>query len=484
MRNTLLFLALLLTATSAAPLTPYNQGYDQGRQAGRREGQERGRHEGGIDGEHEGYQIGYQQAVDALLSQARLEGYQQGSTVGGRVGTDEGVADGLRQGREEGLREGATAGQHSADASALKEVEPSARAAGVKRAEASSPRADGDRNGKQEGLKIARETARKEDYERGRDEYRGERFAEPVKQSLNQRQSQLSLQLTPLLLSHDSSLLFGRRPRPSCDFRYLQYPSDNEEFQKGFRRGYESGFNDGYDSQYNWQYDIEFKRALSWGASQAHPGNLNSVRNEGYQEGYQEAYQSAYQTAQIQAKSQAYATHFQQAFAESYSKHYPEYKQLHFEKIESQTFENLYRPAYQSAFDAAEAASFKGNIEAERKKAYQRGIADEKADFEKRPLRVLEAWVTPTDVTGISLLTVKLRNFSDQAIAGHRVHLFWNAQTSRLYHAVPARSEVVVTGVFKTMGSELVDRDLEATLRQDEKDLFLGKVSVWPSSPK
>lgn len=478
-----LVLALLVATTSAAPLTPYNQGYDQGRQAGRREGQERGRHDGGVDGEQDGYHTGYQQAVDAFYSRAQQEGYQQGSFEGGRVGSDQGTADGQRLGREEGLREGAVAGQRSADETALKEVEPAARAAGVKRAEAASPRSDGERDGKQDGLKRARDVAQKEDYVKGRESYRNKRFAEPVKQTLEQRQSRLSLNLQPLLRQQPTAL-FGRRPRPGCDFRYLNYPSDNEEFQKGYRRGYEEGFNSGYDNRYSWYYDMEFKRALSWGATQALPGNLDSAREEGYQSGYRETYQTTYQTALAQAKEQAYSTHFQQAFSESYSKNYPEYRKNHAERIEKQAFENLYRPAYLSAFEPAGTASFNKNIEAERKKAYQRGVEDERADFEKRPVRVLEAWVTPTDVPNVSLLTVKLRNFDDQAVAGHRVHLFWNSETSRLYHAIPAQSEVVVTGVFKTGSSELVDRDLEVTLRTEEKDIFLGKVTVWPAPPQ
>lgn len=477
----LLLLCLAVTTLSwAKPLTPYNQGYDQGRQAGRREGEQRGRDDGCIDGRQDGYQAGYQQALQAFVSQAQDEAFQQGAQEAKEKGNQQGTADGLRLGRDEGLRAGAVAGEKSADDTARQEVTPKAYTAGIQRAQAAHPKSDGARDGGADGLKRARTLAHKEDYPRGQAEVKARFFAEPVSQQLQQRQSQLSLAWRPLAWVR-SDATFGKRPRPNCDYRFCSYPSDNEEFQKAYRKGYDAGFVSGYDSKYSWYYDIEFRQSASIGASQARPGNLDSARDEGYHSGYDQTFESVYKQALATAKEEAYAQAFQQAFSQSYSLSYPKYLKSHSESVEKEAFESLYRAPYKEAFGAASEASFAKNLTAQRQAAFQQGIADEKADFAKRPVRLLEAWVTPTDVPGIRLLSVRLRNFSSQPVQGHRVHLFWNKQSSRLYHALPPKSVVVVTGAFRLDSPELQDRDLAATINCNGKDLPLGKVSVWPS---
>lgn len=481
MKKTLLLCLALTTVSMAKPLTPYNQGYDQGRQAGRREGEQRGYEDGRIDGQQDGYQAGYQQALQAFVTQAQDEAFQQGVQEATQKGHQQGTEDGLRLGREEGLRAGAVAGEKSADDTARQEVTPRAYTAGIQRAQAAHPKADGARDGAADGLKRAKDLAHQEDYPRGQAEVKAGFFAEPISQQLQQRQSQLSLAWRPLAWI-GSEVAFGKRSRPNCDYRFCNYPSDNEEFQRAYRKGYDDGFASGYDSKYSWYYDIEFRQSASIGASQARPGNLDSARDEGYHSGYDQTFESIYNQALATAKEQAYAQAFQQAFSASYSQSYPRYLKSHAQSVEKEAFESLYRAPYKEAFQAASEAGFSKNLPAQRQAAYQQGMADERADFAKRPVRLLEAWVTPTDVPGIRLLSVKLRNFSSQPVQGHRVHLFWNKQSSRLYHALPPKSVVVVTGAFRIDSSDLKDRDLAATIKTNDKDLPLGKVSVWPSA--
>ena len=335
------------------------------------------------------------------------------------------------------------------------------------------------REGRIDGKKRAEQSARQEDYEAARKQFREQRYAGAPAQRIEQRQNQLSS--APTWPTGNLEFVVGKRPRPACDFRYCSYPSDNEEFQKGYRKGYRAGYHSGFDNKYQWYYDIEFRRALTWGANQARPGNLDEVREESHQAAYETAFQNSYEKALAEAKERAYAEAFKVAFSEAYSRFYPQYLDSHYKRVEGEAFESLYRETYLLNFQRASEEWYAKTLPGARKRAFQQGLADEKADFQRRPVRLLEAWLTPTDVGEISLLTVRLRNFSDRPVAGHRVHLFWGPEKSRLYHTLPANSVVTVTGAFKTRSGTLLSRDLTATLTDSGKDLSLGTVSVWPT---
>ena len=483
MRRAVFLLILLLFESSLAkPLTPYNQGYDQGRQAGRREGDVRGREYGEADGEHDGYQAGILEARQNYLDQAQTEAYQKGADQGFQQGLAQGRSDGEKLGLQEGEREGTASGRTSADQTALKEVAPAGQAAGLARGAKAKPTEDGRREGLADGRRRARDFA-SQDFARGRRDYHQEQLALPVKAKLQQRQGQLSSGLLPLLSRTGEAAAFGRRAIPPCDYRFCHYPSDNEDFQKGYRRGYEAGYQAAFEERYNWSYDLEFHRSFSLGASQAHPGNLRREREAAFQQAFDEAHQEGYQQGLTESKERAYTAAFKEAFAKSYEEFYPQFRQSHFKAEEARAFQSLYGETYKLAFEKASEDAYQKALPTAREVAYKEGRAAERADFEARPVRLLECWVSPTEVENIALLTVRLRNFSDHSIAGHRISLFWGEENSRLYHAIPAGSEVLVTGAFKLNPTDVYSRDLGATLKTLDKDYPLGKVAVWAEKP-
>jgi hypothetical protein len=301
-----------------------------------------------------------------------------------------------------------------------------------------------------------------------------------VDAKINQRQSQLSWEPFRLLGSFDMTAEFGRRSPPPCDYRYCQYPSDNEEFQRGFRLGYDAGYRSAFNNKYDWNYDIAFRNAVSWGAAQATSGGLNleDLREEAYETARQKAYEEAYQQALAQSREAAYTAAFKVAFSKSYAEFYPHYRADHYARVEEEAFQSIYGGPYGEAFARASTKSFDQTLPTARKEAYKQGRLVEKSDFTKRPVRILEAWITPTEIESISLVSVRLRNFSSESVAGHKVHLFFGQENSRLYHAIPANSEVVVTGAFRVNPGEAWPDKLAATLKVDDRDLSVGSIAV------
>lgn len=481
-RNALV-LAFCILATlvlEAKPLTPYNQGYDQGRQAGRREGRERGGVDGRYDGEADGYQQGLIQGQQNLQSEAWQSGLSQGQTEGATAGRTKGQKAGLKLGTEEGQVEGQRRGRKSADQAALKAVSERARTEGRERAALADPKKDGVIQGKQAGIVRAQARADEIDFPRGREAYRQEQFQRPIQQESEVRQAQLSGALP--LWYRRSAVHFGRRARPGCDYRYCRYPSDNEEFQRAYRKGYYAGYCSAYDSQYNWRYRTAFDSNFRWGLNQARGVNLEEHGKQAYQEGYQASFEKSFQTAQESARKQAYTSAFEAAFQAAYETHYPEFERTHYVQLEEQAFQELYGPVFQSVFDKHEQTSFQKHYPEEARVAYQTGRRVEKADFEKRPVRMLSAWLTPTDIVGLQLVSLKLRNFSDGTVAGHRIKVEFGDENSRLYHPLPANSVTIVTGIFRVRGESQIPSEVSAALTQDGLTVSLGRIAIKTDS--
>lgn len=81
-------------------------------------------------------------------------------------------------------------------------------------------------------------------------------------------------------------------------------------------------------------------------------------------------------------------------------------------------------------------------------------------------------------------MTVKLRNFSSQTVAGSRVRVSFGPQTSRLYHPLPPESEVTVTGLLRLRGDQPEQAELFAVIDNDGKRLPLGTLNVTAAPPQ
>ncbi len=489
----LLLLLCLVTfvalPSTAKELTPYRHGYEQGRDAGGREGRERAVCDAEPNGEADGYAIGLTDGRQILLDETWARGLAQGQADGLSEGRSLGRQEGLELGQRDGQLDGEREGFSSADKAAQLAVGPRAQSDGAQRASSASPETEGQRSGETAGLERAKREANVQDYSKARKDYHDKQFAEPVEETVDVRQAPLALAPSSWQLANlapqASATLFGRHSHscPSPDWRYLRYGSDNEEFQRGFREGYAEGFRDRYTSQYDWKYQLAYDSAYRIGISRATVGNLQATADEAYQEGFHQGRQTGHDGAQTLAHKEAYGKTFESVFAKSYADSYPRLEAQHYKVLEEKAFQAIYGPPYQAAFAVAERRSFEQNYPAQAKLAYAQGWKAEAKDFKQRPVRLIAAWVIPTDVPGVRLLSLKMRNFSDSPVAGDRVRVSLGAQTSRLYHAVPAQTEMVVTGLLR-IHQELPEKpELFAVIESDGQKLPLGTVQVTASKP-
>jgi hypothetical protein len=258
----------------------------------------------------------------------------------------------------------------------------------------------------------------------------------------------------------------------------LRYGSDNEEYQRGFREGYSEGVEDGYQEGYDRRYRYSYDRAYSLGAAQAQVPNLQDTVDQAYQQGFSKAHDEAFAQAQAAAHQQAYAPAFEAAYSKTYAELYPQFEARHYQLIEQAAYEALYQPPYQSAFTVEEAATFQQSYPKEAKLAYDQGWKAEARDFVDRPVRLLQAWLTPSDVEGMQMLSVKLRNFSPGPVAGSRIRVSFGDQTSRLYHTLPPHCEMTVTGLIRLRGATPERAELFAVLESNGHRIPLGTVTV------
>ena len=481
LRFLVLLLALLTLSlpTWARDMSPYNQGRDQGAKAGRREGRERGRCDGRLDGREDGFQQGLIDGQQLQLDAAWAEGFQQGEIQGQSHGQTAGREAGQQLGREEGRIEGERRGHKIADETALKNVLSQAQADGLQRARSATPVPDGRRDGAKFGQEQAAAEARKVDFARGREQYRQQQLQSQHAPEIQLRQAPISHRYsTWTRLGQESSVTFGKRPIPACDYRYCSYGSDNPDFRKGYRRGYRSGFRSSYRSQYQWGYDSAFRSGVRRGIRSSPIVDTQAQAQSAFQKGYEKAKLKAFETSQAEARRAAYTPAFKVAYEQSFQKHYPEFYLLHHEKEEERAFQRVYQTRYKPAFEEARSESYQRHYPKLAKAEFLQGREAEKADFQVRPVRLQGSWLTKTDRSGLYLVSVQFRNFSNKTIPGHRVRVHLNGESSRLFHELPARSLVTVTGVFRLKTRPPSPPTLSASLKNGERELSLGQAAV------
>lgn len=474
-------LALLALASpvSARDMSPNNQGRDQGGQAGRREGRERGNQDGRIDGENDGFQQGLLEGQQLQLDEAWAQAFQSGQQQGQLDGQAAGREVGQKLGAEEGQVDGERRGREVADKTALENVLSEAKTNGQKRASFATPTPDGKRDGARFGKEQAQSEARKVDFSQGREQYRQQQLESPHSPELKLRQAPLSQNYSGWreIFAH-SKAVFGKRPRPGCDYRYCNYGSDNPDFRKGYRKGYDAGFRSSYNSQYDWAYDSAFRSGVRTGIRSAPIIDTQAHARSAFQKGYESEKPKAYEMSLGAARRAAYTPSFQTAYDKSFKSHYPEFYKSHYKTEEERAYQEVYQASYRPAFEAAREQSYAVNYPSFAKQEFLLGRKAEKADFLQRPIRLQGSWLTATDVPELFLVTVQFRNFSEDSIAGHRVRVHLEGESSRLYHDVPAKALVTVTGVFRLRSRPTSPLTLTASYSDGERDLSLGQSAI------
>ncbi len=470
----------LLGAAWAKEMTPAHHGYEQGKQAGIREGRDRVGDRAYRDGDIDGYSAGLAQGQQQLLDSAFAQGLSQGANDGTAHGRQEGRDSGLEQGRQDGQAQGELKAREAADKAAATAVAARAQADGTARAHASNPKADGVRLGHQAGIQRAQKEAQEKDFTRARQDYRAKQYSSAPKIRSDVRQAPLTLESGGWLLARNAEAVFGRPSCPGPDWRYLRYGSDNEEYQSAYRRGYSEGVRQGFDDGYDREYRYGYDRAFSLGLSNAVVGNLQATVDQAYEEGFAKAHKEAFEQANKAAHQEAYTPAFEAAYTQTYSSAYPQFEAQHYKTQEDTAFQAIYDPPYQEAFSVQETATFTERYPKEAKRAYDTGWKAEAQDFARRPVRLLEAWVSPTEVEGLGLLCVRLRNFSDQTVVGKRLRVSFGSSTSRFYHPIPAHSEMTVTGLLRMRGDIPGGSEIFGAIESDGKTYPLDQVVLGP----
>lgn len=468
----------LFQASLAKEMTPSHHGREQGKQAGIREGRERVGNGAYRDGETDGYAAGILQGQQLLLETALAQGLKQGAKDGAALGQQEGRENGLRRGDQAGRVDGEGKAREAASLAATEAVAERARADGQARAQAADPKADGLRSGEQAGLQRAKAQAQEIDFAKAHQDYRAKQFNSPPKSRQEVRQAPLALDIGPWRLSQGEASLFGRPSCPPPDWRYLRYGSDNEEYQHAYRRGYAEGVRQGFEQEYDREYRHGHDRAFSLGLSSASVVNLQSAVDEAYQDGFAQAHREAFEKADRAAHLEAFQTAFEAAYGATYAVSYPKFEAEQYKSQEQAAFEAIYRPIYQEWFARQQEATFDQEYPKQAKLAYDAGWKSEAADFTLRPVRLLQAWVSPTEVEGLGLLSVRVRNFSDQTVASNRLRVSFGSDSSRFYHSVPAHTEMIVTGLLRIRGEVPKEAELFGAIESGGKTYPLDQVTI------
>lgn len=479
----LLILQLALccnTGALAKELTPQRHGYEQGKEAGRREGRERAGDSGGHDGDYNGYADGVKYGQQLLIDRAYQDGYSRGQIEGAEVGRQQGQVSGDERGRAKGEEEGKIQAKSDADKAALKVVAEPAAAAGHQRASLAKPTDDGRRDGQDAGGKRARAEALAKDYPKARKDYSNRQFATPPKVQESVRQAPMAQDITIpwSLVGLGREMSFGRPSSPSPDYRYLRYGSDSEDYRRGYRDGYAKGVGEGFRDEYDHQYRYSYDRAYERGTSQARVSNLQDTVNKAYEKGFAESHKLAFQQGEQEAYTRTYSLAHSAAYSAAYQEVFPIYQAEHFKAVEQASFKAIYDPPYQTAFQVAEQNAFEQRYPLEAKATYDRGWKDEAQDFVERPVRLLKAWLSPTDVEGVKLVTIIVRNFSSEPIDGNKLRVSLGLEASRFYRSLPPQSQVTVTGILRVRGEDPGKTELTLVYDNGQKTLLLGKVTL------
>lgn len=462
-------LALLPTAYADPSLNDAaarSAGYADATPDGEREGRERGHQRGTREGYDDGYREGFSRCEREEREAAYRQGYQDGEHHGQNEGEHRGSTEGRSNGDASGRRDGYADGVKRADNDANRDATPPGRNEGIAQAERSDAKSRGRAEGLVAGDRDALERAQSFDYERGRKDYRAERYREDsVQDEFAQKAGPLPLN-TPLdlvsnlrLLNHTGLESVRPVPHESPDFRYRQlrrsYPTPNETaaYAQGYDQGYREAFQMAFQNNYLNAYYANNPRGESDGCRIARNRDYSADRNRGYREGYDVAYRRAYDSAYNREFRIAYDAIFLVASREAYNSTYQSAYNKHYEAARTAAYQQRYREIYSAAFNAAHDEKYAQVYPGYAAKYFQIGRADEAKDFKDRPLRLTHIYVTETSPNGVfepgENLRIKfiVRNFDPAVI---------NAQSVKLQLSTSSQ------GIVLTKPVELLSKSLKA----------------------
>lgn len=474
-------------STAAPVMAPIDDPLKQARDAGfahgypdgGREGQERGQVEGPQLGARHGYRDGFARCEAEARRRAYDFGYRDGIRRGDYDGQREGQFRGESDGRSEGNRDGERDGSARADRDAESAATPAGRAKGREEAERSDASSKGSQDGTVAGDQQARNQAERVDYPAARQAYRDAKYAEPVqsRDSFSQKKpsgTAAAAEILGILNDRDRDRDHDQdrdMEIPAPDNRYYKprgsYPTEAEN--KAYQAGYAGGYSQGYSVQYRASAETEYQRAYQYnfqaGCREAERRDYSMEQRRGYDDGYREGYRRGFDLTYRRAYDSAYRQAFAIASDMEYRRAYPAFYNTYFERARAQAYSERYQQLYDSAYEAARQARFAQAYPGYAAQAQARGRADEAADFQARPLRLISAQATEEDPNGVfepgETIRVKfvVRNFAPQALLGRDVQIELTATNGQ--------GKVVIDE-----SRQLLVRDLKALSLTEVRDSF------------
>lgn len=417
-------------------------GVEDGRAGGIREAEERGPVEGREAGKRLGHHEGFERCERDERAKQQERGYRDGYIYGQQEGNVAGDRQGQIDGETRGRSEGHADGLRRADSDAMRDATGPGRQRGYEEANASDASARGERDGTIAGDQEARDTAERNDYPRGRKDYRDERLAERVESedSFNQKSPVREVVNAIAHLAKAAKAWVNAREdhvhnvaNAQPDYRYANpsrnFPSaeENNAYKEGYRTSYANTFAARYSPAYDQAYRRAYERSYEEGCQEARRRDYRHEYNRGFEQGRQRGYSDQYQVSYDRAFRETYAVHFRAASDNAYRDSYQRYYDGHFEAARSAAYRERYDQLYNAAYGAARTRKFNEMYPGYAQAAYERGRVDEAEDFRLRPVRLLEVEATETIPNGLYepgealRLRLRMRNFAENALDGRDV---------------------------------------------------------------
>lgn len=408
-------------------------GYNDGRDLGEREGRERGTADGKARDYAEGRQTGKNKATAEATAKSNQDAKTNGENDGRTLGTQQGLDEAYRLGHERGLAEGHANGT---DKAAYKEG-----------------RAIGEAEGLQNAIRDAKPQV-EIGYKTKEKEY-------------------LTAPLKSITVGESSSgqAFKGTQGRysPEGDDRYYN-PTPGVLPHPRLLKFYQE------------MYDYTYRRELSAQYRISYEAKKSEAHGYFYEQERRAAYAKDYPQSRKDGEAQGFNETYSVVYSENYNRVYPVVKeqnrQIYFDRNKTDKTQNekgykvgLYTGSKAKGRSEGEAAVYKANIEIEKKKAYDSGVAQAKNLYDNNPVIQIESiTLTEADRDGIFrpsenlIVEIRMKNFGLKA----KTDLALAMKNSS--GAIVVNQPTVTVGSIAGQSEALVYAPIQAFVQIEAKD--------------
>jgi hypothetical protein len=398
-----------------------------------------------------------------------------------------------------GFRDGQVDGDRRAERQASADAEGPAREEGRRDADATDSYQRGEAAGAVAGDARARQTATDTDYPRGREAYRTQRLNEPVSREVSENLSAAARSLAPSTRTPLVESTFADQIASSEHLSVLSggNPYSDPQLRAAYSEGYSSGYRSGYDSAYR----QEHRRGESAGEPEGRQRGCRDAQfvdvsadfRRGRDEGYNRAYRESYDNAYRVAYQLGYGPAFRNASDAMYRDRYTGYYRDAYDRFRAEAYQARVNALYRAGYAAAEQATFDRTYPGYAAAEFNRGVADETAEFAANPMRFIDSGfreqfedsvIEPGETVGFWF---RVRNFADQELTASELRFEVETSGKGLLPlrqkdagtaGVPGRGAILVNGAVPVIVSEsALNQSVSATVKVFYRGKLLGSKS-------